>query len=180
MSINEYGLDPELLGRQLFKDLVVEDWETILKRATLQNFHPGQVVVKQGKKSPGLCIVKSGWLRVERDEGGQLLPLARRGPGELLGEMSVLEQTRAMATVTADDEVELYILPARDLNDLLVEAPGFATRFYRSLALHFSGRLREAAARYEQVAGQQQAAQSQVDEAVAGAYYGVYRYGYWF
>ena len=153
MTVNDFGLDPEQLGRQVFSDLVSKDWVTLLEKARLMKFQRGDVVVRQGSVPAGLYIVRRGWLRVERTAQGRTTLLGRRGQGELLGEMSVLENTEAMASVIAEEETELYLINTLDLIDLLGEVPRFATRYYRSLAIHLSGRLREAAVRLEQASG---------------------------
>ena len=62
--------------------------------------------------------------------------------GELFGEMSFLEEAGASASVVADDEVEVDVIPGEHVRRLLDSLPGFAARFYHSLAVTLSERLR--------------------------------------
>jgi CRP-like cAMP-binding protein len=151
MDISTYGLDAAQLQSTQFRELLVRDWITLLERSRLVRILRGETLLRQGLASPGLYIVKRGRLRVEHGKPGGTLVLGRRGPGELLGEMSVLEHTDAMASVVAEEDSEAYFIPNIDLIDLLGEEPGFATRYYRSLAIHLSARLRESAMLVEQV-----------------------------
>lgn len=143
--LKKFGFTFRQLDKQKFGDLISQDWITLLENAQLIQVKAGQAVVQQGSSPDGMYIVKSGWLRVERAWEGRQVPLARRGPGELLGEMSALDDTAAMASVIAEEDAELYRISIADLKSMLERSPGFATRYYRSLAIHFSGRLREAA-----------------------------------
>jgi CRP-like cAMP-binding protein len=57
--------------------------------------------------------------------------------------MAFLESSFASATVIADDEVETYAVAWATLADLFQLFPHLASRFYRSLAVNLSRRLRE-------------------------------------
>lgn len=149
-----YGLELEQIGKKIFSSLALRDWQAILSKATLIHYTAGQIVLRQGEYSHGLYIVKSGHLRVERSAHDQIHLLGRRGPGELLGEMSVLEKQPAMAAVIAESAAEVYLVESANLLELLAETPGFAARYYRSLAIHLSGRLRESALLLEKERGE--------------------------
>jgi CRP-like cAMP-binding protein len=57
--------------------------------------------------------------------------------------MAFLEDTLASATATAEEDVEAYALSWSALSDLFELFPHLASRFYRSLAVNLSRRLRE-------------------------------------
>jgi extracellular factor (EF) 3-hydroxypalmitic acid methyl ester biosynthesis protein len=59
------------------------------------------------------------------------------------GEMAFLEDSLASATATAEENVEAYALSWGALGDLFELYPHLASRFYRSLAVNLSRRLRE-------------------------------------
>jgi CRP-like cAMP-binding protein len=54
-------------------------------------------------------------------------------PGDVCSEMAFLGDSRATAAVIAKDEVEVDVIWADDLRELVSAFPGFGTRFYRSL-----------------------------------------------
>jgi CRP-like cAMP-binding protein len=61
--------------------------------------------------------------------------------------MAFLENSVASATATATGDVEAYALKWSALADLFELFPHLASRFYRSMALNLSRRLRELATR---------------------------------
>ena len=62
-----------------------------------QAFETGQAVVRQGQVGNGLYIVVSGAVRIVA--GSE--ELARLGPGEVLGELSVIDQQPRSASAVA-------------------------------------------------------------------------------
>jgi CRP-like cAMP-binding protein len=123
--------------------LVDDDWQFLLERARPARFSRGDVVLLEGSYGAGLCIIRSGFVRIERAHLGHGVAIARRGPGELIGDISYLQQSGATATVVADGELAVSILDREDLNAVLTAVPGLETRFYRSLALMLAERLAE-------------------------------------
>lgn len=105
-------------------------------------FGPGQVVVKQGQVGNGLYIVVSGEVRIVAGDD----ELARLGPGEAIGELSVIDQQpRAASAVAAGDTICLA-LASWDLVAMIERDPSLAMNLLRQLA----GRLRRADAQLRQ------------------------------
>jgi CRP-like cAMP-binding protein len=69
--------------------------------------------------------------------------IARLGPGQLVGDMSFLSGEAASASVVAVEDSRVLALPRTVLEEKLAADTGFAARFYRSLALVISRRLRD-------------------------------------
>jgi CRP-like cAMP-binding protein len=72
--------------------------------------------------------------------GGAIL--AKFCAGDVCGEMSFLEDSVASATVVASATATVEFLSAKELSDVFVAFPHLASRFYRSMALTLSRRLR--------------------------------------
>ena len=66
--------------------------------------------------------------------------IASYGPGDIFGEMSLLDQGPRSATITADTPMHLYVLDARSFGTLIEKHPAVARKILRVLA----GRLRKA------------------------------------
>jgi len=64
------------------------------------------------------------------------------GPGEIIGDMSFLEKRPASASVFAVENSLLMVLSQEKIEGKLNDDPGFAVRFYKSLAILNSKRLR--------------------------------------
>ena len=115
------------------------DWSLIVDRAKRVTFKRRDVMVEQGKQVKVVYLLIKGTAHVEVSK----TKIAQIGPGEICGEMAFLENSLASATVTADEDVEVCALEWTVLSDLFELFPHLASRFYRSIAVSLSRRLRE-------------------------------------
>ena len=123
--------------------LTLNDWTLIIDRAEKLEFKKGKVLIEQGKQLDLVYILASGKVNVTASG----VFLAQVGPGQVCGEMAFLESGVASATATAEENVEAYALQSKQLIDLFELFPHLASRFYRSVAINLSRRLREQIAR---------------------------------
>jgi CRP-like cAMP-binding protein len=120
--------------------LTANDWALVADKASRVHFKKGQPLIQKGKKADGVYLLLKGSARVQI----QLQPKAAAiAPGEICGEMSLLEDAPASASVFAEEDVEAYHLDRPTLESLFELFPHLASRFYRSLARNLSRRLRE-------------------------------------
>jgi CRP-like cAMP-binding protein len=101
-------------------------------------FTPGEKLIREGVPSPGFYMIRSGEVEVRRGE----MKLATLFPGDVCGEMSFLENSNASATVLATKAATIEFLAASELHSIFAAFPHLASRFYRSMALTLSRRLR--------------------------------------
>ena len=74
----------------------------LMERFEARRFEPGQRLVVQGEEPEGLYLLASGAVEVvTRDEDGERLRLAGLGPGEVVGEISLVLRRPATADVVA-------------------------------------------------------------------------------
>jgi len=123
--------------------LTEDDHQALLDRATLRECRDGEVVVAQADANRALYVVQEGFVLVQRDVAGVQLSVARMGPGEFFGEMSLLEHAPTSAAVVADGPLTLAVVHVDDLVALGKDREGFNERLFRSLAVALSRRLRE-------------------------------------
>jgi CRP-like cAMP-binding protein len=119
--------------------LTPNDWALIIDRAKRLTFKKNETLVRHGMQSKIVYVIARGNVNVTVS-GARL---AQLGSGQVCGDMAFLENTFASATATAEEEVEAYALEWQGLMDLFELFPHLASRFYRSLALNLSRRLRE-------------------------------------
>jgi CRP-like cAMP-binding protein len=105
---------------------------------------PGSVLVEQGRPVADLFIVLQGEVEVEVAGVGVV---ARRGAGEIIGEMSFVDSAPPSATVRASEPTVVFAVAKAVMAARLAADTGFAARFYRALALYLADRLRQATAR---------------------------------
>jgi CRP-like cAMP-binding protein len=79
----------------------------------------GKELVREGDYSYDLLAIEEGTAKVER--GGD--QIAELGPGDVIGEMGVLERDQRNATVTATSPMLLATLTSWDIRKLRKSAP---------------------------------------------------------
>src|SRR5918998_3150725 len=125
----------------LFSELSPEELERIARVAVPRSFPKGVRVFHEGDHSDACYIVRSGDLRVTREHpDGRAIALATLGPGDIFGELAMLDGEARSASVESLTDCELLALPAADVRRLLAEAPETTVK----LVVALTRRLREA------------------------------------
>ena len=94
-------------GVALFKELPEPGLQMLAERGRPKHFAAGEVIMRQGDVSDALHVITRGRVRVERDQPGETpLVLAELGPGDVIGEMGLLDGGPRSATVTASEDTE--------------------------------------------------------------------------
>jgi CRP/FNR family transcriptional regulator, cyclic AMP receptor protein len=126
----------ELLARApLLAGVDPEGIAMIAKRVVEVEFPKDAVIARQGDVGTGFFLVASGSVRVVRD--GETI--AKIGPGDFFGELSVLDGRPRVAQVIADEPTVCLALASWDFEAVIKEQPAVALGILRGLA----GRLRE-------------------------------------
>jgi CRP-like cAMP-binding protein len=106
--------------------------------------HPGNVVIEEGVLQTEVFVVISGELEVYADqEDGTKTLLARVGPGETLGEISLFNPGPAAATVVVTEFSQLWRIADSDLIQFMEDNPGAGNLLLRTLASILAQRLRQ-------------------------------------
>jgi CRP-like cAMP-binding protein len=120
--------------------LTANDWALVADKASRVHFKKGEALVQKGQKAKGVYLLLKGSARVQIAFQPKAATIAA---GEICGEMSLLEDAPASASVFAEEDVEAYHLDRPTLETMFELFPHLASRFYRSLARNLSRRLRE-------------------------------------
>ncbi|MGQ9573290.1 MAG: Crp/Fnr family transcriptional regulator [Dehalococcoidia bacterium] len=120
----------------LFCRLSQRQLNAIARHADPVQVAQGAVLAKQGAQGLEAIIIVEGKARVEAD--GK--PIAQLGPGDIVGEMSVIDGKPRSATVIAETPMNLLVLHSRDFLSLIETVPGLA----RKLLVTLSERVRQA------------------------------------
>ena len=113
-------MDPARLKKiPVFADLSDEEREHIAALAAEVSVPSGKELVREGDYSYDVLAIEEGTARVERD-GDRLADL---GPGDVVGEMGVLERSQRNATVVATSPMLLVTLTSWDIRRLTKTAP---------------------------------------------------------
>ncbi len=96
---------------QLFKALQPADLDAVLARAVVRRVRRGEVIRRRGDPGSGMAIIVSGRVRISLvSEDGREVTLTVLGPGEVLGEMTLLDGGECSADATAQEDCVLLAL----------------------------------------------------------------------
>jgi CRP/FNR family transcriptional regulator len=108
----------------LFADLEQGELENFSRVAVPRSFPAGTRVFHEGDSSDACYIVSSGSFRVTREHSdGRAITLATLGPGEVFGELAMLDHDVRSASAEALEDGELLALPASEVRALLARHP---------------------------------------------------------
>lgn len=114
-------MDPARLKKiPVFADLSDEELQHVASIAAEVSVPEGKELVREGDYSYDVLAIEEGTASVER-AGGKLADL---GPGDVIGEMGVLDRSQRNATVVATSPMMLVTLTSWDIRRLRKTAPG--------------------------------------------------------
>lgn len=114
----------------LFSGLDPADLQQLARIATERTFAAGDVLARQGETGDALYLIVGGSVRVEQD--GR--PIATRGTGEAVGEMSIVSAAPRAATLAAATETRVLRIGRADFESILRDRPETAMGVIRVLA----------------------------------------------
>ena len=118
----------------LFADLEEGELERFSRVAVPRSFPAGTRVFHEGDNSDACYIVREGSFRVTREHSdGRAITLATLGPGEIFGELAMLDGDKRSASAEALSDGELLALPAGDVRSLLGRHPEIALKLVAGL-----------------------------------------------
>jgi CRP-like cAMP-binding protein len=119
------GVDVERLrALPLFGELDHHDLSVVASWVHEIHLDAGEPLVEQGAIPRDLVVIERGTVEVVRD-GERLATL---GPGDVVGEMGLLNQQRAMATVRAVEPVVAIALAPERLGEMSEQMPELTER----------------------------------------------------
>jgi CRP-like cAMP-binding protein len=119
-----------LSAARLFDGVDAEGMDRIAEVAVEVEFPAEHVIARQGDIGTGFFVVVSGAVRVVRD--GDVI--ARLGPGDFFGELSVLDGLPRLAQVIADGPTTCLALATWDFESVLLGEPRVTLAILRGVA----------------------------------------------
>lgn len=129
------SIPTDLLARlPLLRDLPPEELERIAAASRRETFEPGRKIFEFGE--PGRCayFVLEGNARVTYPTQSTDVELARLSPGDLFGELALLDTMPRSVTVRAIDRVDTLVLDKDDFRRVLHDVPEVAAELLQTLS----------------------------------------------
>ncbi|WP_295957299.1 cyclic nucleotide-binding domain-containing protein [Rhodoferax sp.] len=109
----------------------------------------GRDIIRQGEYGNFMVVLLKGTIAVDRlQPWGEHLRLAETKPGDILGEMSLLDSGIRFSACTTLDDCEIAALSAESMDDMMNSDPRLAACLIALLARKLSLRLRAISARF--------------------------------
>lgn len=141
------GTTEELLRKtQMFGTLDSVALQSLASYCRRRTYKSKTDIFHEGDMSQTLFIIVAGYVNIERAKGEDIVHIARRGPGEVIGELAVLDEQPRSADAVTDTECQLLMLDRVDIKRFVFDHPEAAWQLIRVL----SARLREASNRLVQ------------------------------
>jgi CRP/FNR family transcriptional regulator, cyclic AMP receptor protein len=131
-----------------FADLEPEAFDQLCRYAKHSTLKRGATIASKGDPGTSLFAVISGTVKISvSSPGGRNAILNLIGPGEIFGEIALLDGLSRSADVTANTNCELFIIDRRDFIPFVRSQPALAMKFIELLC----ERLRRTSDQVEQI-----------------------------
>ncbi|HEY8432205.1 MAG TPA: cyclic nucleotide-binding domain-containing protein [Sandaracinaceae bacterium] len=115
----------------LLRVVAREERAKLMARFEPRTFEPGDKLVARGKETNGLFLIASGGVRVVgRDTDGDELQVAVLGPGDVVGEISLVLRKAATADVVATHRTVALELTRDQFQGAIKEHPTLLSELY--------------------------------------------------
>ena len=127
-----------LRGLPYFADLSNDLIESVCELSEQIDLEPGDVIIEEGSESEEMYVVAEGELVVTKLSGGKEVELARINPGEVVGEIALLDEAPRTATVAASAKTLAIKIPVSAFEALLGD-PRVVRRMFRTVTSRLRG-----------------------------------------
>ncbi|MGY3620192.1 CRP/FNR family cyclic AMP-dependent transcriptional regulator [Bradyrhizobium sp. USDA 10063] len=118
----------------MFADLGADELQRLAGLCHTQQLQAGEVLFQKGDAGDALFGVRRGQVRIETGASNGSRPtLNFMGPGDLFGEVAVLDGQDRTADATAGDASELFVLRREDFLNFLEREPKVAVKLIELL-----------------------------------------------
>ncbi len=118
----------------MFADLDADELQRISSLCHAEHLGAGEALFRKGDPGDALFGVRRGQIRIETGASdGSRLTLNLMGPGDLFGEVAVLDGQNRSADATAGEPTELFVLGRADFLEHLEREPRVAIKIIQLL-----------------------------------------------
>jgi len=118
----------------IFSDLDPEAFDQLCRYAKHTTLKRGTTIVSKGDPGNSLIAVISGTVKISvTSSDGRSAILNLIGPGEIFGEVAVLDGHARTADATANTNCEIYVIDRRDFIPFVRSQPALAMKFIELL-----------------------------------------------
>ncbi len=123
----------------LFEDLSEAEIERLAQSTRVQNYRPGQVIIREGRIGAAFFIIVSGKVEVVKDiSSSESVVLATLGAGEFFGEIATMKHEIRTASVRALEDTECLVIWQVDFGSYVSRHPEVAAKLESVYSARFA------------------------------------------
>jgi hypothetical protein len=108
----------------LFADLSPDELKQVALVTSELSFSQSEILARQGEAGDEMYVILEGEIEVSVEgTAGKREVLARRGPGEVVGEMSIISREPRMASLIAASDLRILRIAQKEFEGILRERP---------------------------------------------------------
>lgn len=120
----------------LFAGLTDDELGALTHDLLCRRFREGEAIFQQGDPGQMLYLVESGQVRIYvQDEEGQETSVTLCGPGDMFGELAVIDGLPRSASAVAMDRTVVHILSRDRFREHMRRSPQLALNFMKTLSV---------------------------------------------
>lgn len=132
-------MEAEIIKRlkkfDLFKDAPEDVLSLIADKTIVRKVAKDEVLTREGDPSESLFVIRRGWVKIVADGlHGEEVVLNQCGPGQIVGEMALIEQKPRSTTMIALTEATLLEIKYEAVLEALNQHPQLVFPFLRDMA----------------------------------------------
>src|SRR5579862_7552491 len=111
----------------LFRGLDPKELQALREIAEERTFPAGTRIFSENDPGDGVYVIREGLVEIAHLVGDRALCVfSKFGPGEIFGEMAVIEDRPRSATTTAVKKTSVYFIPRSQMIDVLRRSPALS------------------------------------------------------
>jgi signal transduction histidine kinase/predicted CoA-binding protein len=123
----------------LFAELDTAALDRLCELAKQMKLQPGEMLFEEGARGDAAFVIEHGELEILKADGGKDVLLAVRQRGDVIGEMSLLEDAPRMAGARARGEATVISLGADSFDEVLQTSAGAARAMLHTVVARWRG-----------------------------------------
>jgi len=124
----------EGVGATVLGQLPQEKWDELARAVEDLVVAPGTVIFRQGDPGDKFYLIRTGRVRVFREDAGLETELSVLQAGDDFGEMALFMEEPRSATVAALEETRLMVLSKEQFQSILRDFPNVTFAFVRQMS----------------------------------------------
>ena len=124
----------EGIGATVLGQLPQEKWDELARAVEDLVVAAGTVIFRQGDPGDKFYLIRTGRVRVFREDAGLETELSVLQAGDDFGEMALFMDEPRMATVAALEETRLMVLSKEQFQSILKDFPNVTFAFVRQMS----------------------------------------------